>query len=134
MASDIGRREFVAALGSAAAAWPLAALAQQPAGGTARIGLLQASPDDPLTARGYPAFLDELKKSGFSAGQNLTIATVRVDQEPQRLFAETADLVRSNVEVLVATGPEIVLKAAVAASPTIPIVMWAINYDPIARG
>ena len=75
-----------------------------------------------------------MKKSGFSAGQNLTIETVRVDQDRQKLFAETADLVRSNVEVLVAEGPEIPLQAAVAASSTIPIVMWSINYDPIERG
>jgi len=128
------RREFITLLGGATIAWPLAARAQQAAGRTARIGLLQASIDDPLVGRGYPAFLDELKKSGFNAGQNLTIEVVRVDQDAQRLFAETADLVRSNADLLVATGPEIVLKAAVAASATIPIVMWAINYDPIARG
>jgi putative ABC transport system substrate-binding protein len=128
------RREFITLIGGAAAAWPLAARAQQPTGRTRRIGFLQASLDDPLVARGYPAFLDELKKSGFSAGQNLTIETVRLDQDAQKLFAETADLVRSNVELLVATGPEISLQAALAASPTIPIVMWAINYDPIAHG
>jgi putative ABC transport system substrate-binding protein len=75
-----------------------------------------------------------LKKSGFSAGQNLTIEVVRTDQDSQRLFAETADLVRSNVELLVAEGSEIVLKAALAASRTIPIVISATNYDPIARG
>jgi putative ABC transport system substrate-binding protein len=128
------RRAFITLFGGVALAWPLASRAQQPPGGSRRIGLLQASLDDPLTGRGYPAFLDELKKSGFSADQNLTVEIVRVDQDPQKLFAETADLVRSNVQVLVATGPEIVLKAAVAASATIPIVMWAINYDPIARG
>jgi putative ABC transport system substrate-binding protein len=55
-------------------------------------------------------------------------------QDAKRLFAETADLARSNVNVLVAAGPEMALQAAVAASRTIPIVMWAINYDPIARG
>jgi putative tryptophan/tyrosine transport system substrate-binding protein len=97
-------------------------------------GLLQTSRDNPVVGRGYPAFLDELKKSGFSAGQNLTIEVVRTDQDSQRLFAETADLVRSNVELLVAEGTEIVLKAALAASRTIPIVISAINYDPIARG
>ena len=75
-----------------------------------------------------------MKKSGFSAGQNLTIEVVRTDQDSQRLFAETADLVRSNVELLVAEGSEIVLKAALAASRTIPIVILATNYDPIARG
>ena len=86
------------------------------------------------SALGYPAFLDELKKSGFSEGQNLTIEAVGIDQDAQRLFAETADLVRSNVELLVVIGPEIALQAAMAASRTIPIVMWAINFDPIARG
>jgi putative tryptophan/tyrosine transport system substrate-binding protein len=130
----IGRRQFISALGGTAVAWPLAARAQQPAGRTARIGIIQASLDDPVVGRGYPAFLDELKKSGFSEGQNLIIEVVRSDQDAQRLFAETADLVRSNVEVLVATGPDTALKAAMAASRTIPIVMWAINYDPIARG
>ena len=134
MPIDFRRREFIAALGGAAFGWPLAARAQQSAGRNARIGLLQTSRDNPVVGRGYPAFLDELKKSGFSAGQNLTIEVVRTDQDSQRLFAETADLVRSNVEVLVAEGSEIVLKAALAASRTIPIVILATNYDPIAHG
>ena len=55
-------------------------------------------------------------------------------QDTQRVFAEAADLVRSNVELLVALGTEIELQAAMAASRTIPIVIWAINFDPIARG
>ena len=129
------RREFITFLGGAAAAWPLAARSQQPAGRTARIGVVRAPLDDPITGPGYPAFLDELKKSGFIENQNLEIEAVDVQQDAQRLFAETANLVRSKgVELLVATGPETVLKAAMAASQTIPIVMWAINYDPIARG
>jgi putative ABC transport system substrate-binding protein len=89
--------------------------------------------DNPVTALGYPAFLDELKKSGFSVGENLAIEAANQSQETQ-LFAETADLVRSNVELLVVIGTEIGLQAAMAASRTIPIVMWAINFDPIARG
>jgi putative ABC transport system substrate-binding protein len=124
MATDIGRREFIGALGGAAFLWPLAARAQQLAGRTARIGLLTTALDDLVNGPGYPAFLDELKKSGFSEGQNLTIETVRVDQDAQRVFAATADLARSNVDVLVAIGPEIGLQAAMAASRTIPIVMW----------
>ena len=134
MTIRIGRRELITALGSTAAAWPLAARAQQLAGRTARIGILRPPPNDQVVGAGYPAFLDELKKSGFSEGQNLTIEGVMINQDAQRLFAETADLVRSKVELLVATGPEIVLKAAMAAGTTIPIVMWAINYDPIAHG
>jgi putative ABC transport system substrate-binding protein len=135
MAIKIARRKFIAALCGAAVAWPLAARAQQLAGRTARIGFVGTSLDNPVVSLGYPAFLDELKKSGFSEGQNLAIETVRTDQDTQRLFAETADLVRSNVELLVVTGgDETALKAVLAASRTIPIVMLAINFDPIARG
>jgi hypothetical protein len=50
------------------------------------------------------------------------------------LIADAAELVRSNVDVLVAVGPEAGLQAALAASSTIPIVIAAFNYDPIARG
>jgi putative ABC transport system substrate-binding protein len=128
------RREFITLIGGAAATWSSAAGAQQPTDRTAKIGVLTTPLADPVMARGYPAFLDELKKSGFSEGQNLKIETVRLDQDAQRLFADTADLVRSNVELLVATGTEMALKAAIAASPTIPVVIWANNYDPIAHG
>jgi ABC-type uncharacterized transport system substrate-binding protein len=75
-----------------------------------------------------------LKKSGFIVGQNLTIEEAGEIDDAKRLFAEAANLARSNVDVLVAAGPEIMLQAAVAATRTIPIVVWAINYDPIARG
>ena len=134
MPIEIGRREFISVFGSAAAAWPLAARAQQLSGRTARIGIVQPPLDNRLVNLGYPAFLDELKKSGFSEGQNLAIEAVRTDQDAKRVFAETADLVRSNVELLVAIGPEVVLQAAMAASRTIPIVTLAINFDPIAHG
>jgi len=130
---NIARRKFIAALGGAAAAWPIAAWSQQLAGKTARIGIVQAS-DNVVVTLGYPRFLDELKKYGFNEGQNLVIEAVNSDQDAQRVSAETADLVRSNVDLLVAIGPEIALQAALAASRTIPIVMWAINFDPIARG
>ena len=106
MAIDIGRRQFISALGSATLAWPLATRAQQPSGKTRRIGLLQASLDDPVVGRGYPAFLDELKKSGFSENQNLAIEAVRIDQDAQKVFAETADLVRSNVAAWLGLVPK----------------------------
>jgi putative ABC transport system substrate-binding protein len=128
------RREFITLLGGAAVAMPLAAHAQQAAGRTARIGFIRASLEDPFTGPAYPDFLDELRKSGFSEGQNLEIEAVNIQQDAQRLSTETANLVQSKVGLLVATGPEIVLQAAISASQTIPIVMWAVNFDPIARG
>ena len=134
MAIDIGRRQFISAISGAVVAWPLVARAQQLAGRTARIGFVRPPLDNPVVSVGYPAFLDELKKSGFSEGQNLTVEIVREDQDAQQLFAATADLVRSNVELLVVSGSEITLQAAIAASRTIPIAMLAINFDPIARG
>ena len=128
------RRDFIGGLGGAAIAWPEMTRAQQPAGRTARIGFVGTGRNNPITARGYPAFLDELKKAGFVVGQNLTIEEAGEYNDAKRLFAAAADLAQSNVDVLIAAGPEVMLQAAVTASKTIPIVMWAINFDPIARG
>jgi ABC transporter substrate binding protein len=94
------------------------------------VGLL----DNPIISPGYPAFLDQLKKSGFGEGQNLAVEAVKNVGDAKRFFADTADLPGSNVDVLVAIGPEIALQAAVAATHTLPIIVWAMNYDPIARG
>lgn len=80
--------------------------------------------DDPITAAGYPAFIDELKTSGFVEGKKLAIATVRIDQDAAQLFAQTAALARSNVQLLVTEGTEAALQAAEAASQSTPIVMW----------
>jgi putative ABC transport system substrate-binding protein len=130
---QLRRRDFITLLGSAAA-WPVAARAQQIAGRSARIGVLGGGLDNPVTAPAYQQFLDELKKSGFSEGRNLVVELIRTDRDAQQIFAETAGLAHSGVDVLVPTGPEIALQAALAASRSIPIVFWAANYDPIALG
>jgi putative ABC transport system substrate-binding protein len=127
------RRDFVALLGGAAAAWPIAVRAQQP-GRIYRIGLLVGALDSPVMAPGYPAFREELRKRGFNEGQNLIVELRSTRQEPQRLFADAAELVRSNVDLIVAAGPEVAVKSVLAASRTIPIVMWANNFDPIEHG
>ena len=127
------RREFLGVLGGTAAAWPLAARAQQ-AGRTYRIGFFIGGPDSNVMVLGYPAFRDELRKRGFIDGRNLTVDFRSTRQEAARLHADAAELVRSNVDLIVATGPELAVKAALAASRTIPIVMWANNFDPIASG
>jgi putative ABC transport system substrate-binding protein len=54
--------------------------------------------------------------------------------DSNKLFADAAELAQSNVDVLVAFGSEVFIQAAVAATKTIPTVIMAINYDPIARG
>jgi putative tryptophan/tyrosine transport system substrate-binding protein len=132
MAISIGRRQFVRTLGGAAVAWPLAVRAQQ-GGQTPRIGFLGSAPDNPLFAANYPKFLAELRKLGFTEGEKL-IEFRRIDEGAPKAFVAAAELIRSKVDVVVAFGPEIALKAAVAASQTIPIVMIAVNFDPIASG
>ncbi len=112
--------------------WPLAVRAQQGAQ-IRRIGFLSSAPDNPLFATSYPAFLAELQKLGFTEGEKL-IEYRRIDEGADKAFAAAAELGRSNVDVIVAFGPEIALKAAVAASQTIPIVMIAVNFDPVAGG
>jgi putative ABC transport system substrate-binding protein len=127
------RREFITLLGGVAADWPLAARAQQ-VERIARIGFLGTAPGNAQFAASYPAFLAELRKLGFTEGQNLIIEHRRTDQGASEAFAGAAELIRSNVGVVVTFGPEITLKAAVAASQTTPIVMIAVNFDPIAGG
>jgi putative tryptophan/tyrosine transport system substrate-binding protein len=76
MASHIERRKFLATLGGAAAAWPLAAHAQQQTGKVYRVGFVAAASGrtpGPVMTRGLPAFLDELRKLGFREGRNLII-------------------------------------------------------------
>jgi len=124
----IKRREFIAGLGSAAA-WPLAARAQQAA--MPVVGFLHPqSADDPTNYT--VAFLQGLKEAGFVAGQNVAVEYRYVENQFERVPALAADLVRRRVAVIVAAGPEAAL-AAKAATTTIPIVFVA-GADPIAQG
>jgi putative ABC transport system substrate-binding protein len=126
------RREFITLLGGAAAVWPIAASAQQ-GGKVARIGTFTVS-DNPVTGAAYRVFLEELRKLGFSDGQNLIVEWRPANQESPALAAAATEIVRANADLIFAAGTEAVLQAAIAASRTIPIVIVAINYDPIARG
>jgi putative tryptophan/tyrosine transport system substrate-binding protein len=128
----MNRRAFVSLLVAAPAAWPLAARAQQ-AGKIARIGYLGVSLNAPLSAALYQVFLSELRELGFSDGQNLAVEYQRLD-DARGIFVAAAELVRSPLDLIVAQGPEVALQAVVGASGFIPIVIQAINYDPIERG
>jgi putative ABC transport system substrate-binding protein len=109
---------------------PLAAHAQTP-GKVFRVGvLLPASPDSPI----FQVFKQRLQELGYVDGQNLALAVRAAEGQFERLPGLAAELVRLHVDVIVATGPEATLRAARDATDTIPIVMRARDYDPMALG
>jgi putative tryptophan/tyrosine transport system substrate-binding protein len=126
------RRSFITLLGGAAAAWPLPAGAQQ-GDRVRRIGYLGVSLNAPLSAGLYQVFLSELRELGFSEGQNLAVEYRRLD-DARGTFVAAAELMRSPLDLIVAQGPEVALQAVVGASGFIPIVIQAINFDPVERG
>jgi putative ABC transport system substrate-binding protein len=131
MASHIERRKFLATLGGAAAAWPLAARAQQ-SGRLIRLGFLGPPLNNPGSIPQYQAFRTQLEELGFREGQNLTVDYRGLD-DPRGPFVVAAELVRSRPDLIVAAGPETALQAVVGASGFVPVVMIAVNFDPLAR-
>jgi putative ABC transport system substrate-binding protein len=122
------RRDVLGGLGGAAAGWPLGVRAQQP-GKVYRIGVFAS--DNPIMGPAYSAFLDELRAQGFIEGQNLVVDHRITSQAPAALASNVAEMVRSKVDVIF-TG---ILPALQAAAGTgIPIIIAAVNFDPIAHG
>ena len=131
MAINIGRRKFIAALGGAAVAWPLAARAQQ-AERMRRIGVLNAAADDADGQARLAAFLQGLQQLGWTDGRNVHIDT--------RWAAGNADDTRKYAAELVALAPDVILSigspsvvSLLEATRTVPIV-FAIVPDPVGAG
>ena len=98
----------------------------------AKVGWLSST--FPRSFRPYQAMVDELRKLGYSEGQNLVFEFRSAEGNAARLPELATEIIRANVDLLLAPGPEATLRAAKQSSVTTAIVMVAIDYDPIARG
>src|SRR5262245_12783003 len=125
----IGRREFITLLGGAAAAWPLAAGAQQ--AGMPVIGFLRSTP-----AAGFGYMLDALRRglndAGFVEGRSIVVEYRWADNQQDRLPGLAADLVGRPVAAIVGAGGP-AAQAAKSVSATMPIV-FVIGTDPVSTG
>jgi putative ABC transport system substrate-binding protein len=126
MASHIGRRKFLATLGGAAA-WPLAARAQQ-ADRIYRLAFVSANPRE---APQHMALLDELRRHGFVDGQNLIVDQRGFSTDYDKFPAVAAAIVKSPVDAILCSG-EIALRAAQQATRTVPIL--GVADDMLAAG
>jgi len=124
----VKRRAVLALL--AGATMPLPFAAGEPSK-VFRLGMLSFTPPGP----GIRALERRLQTLGWEEGRNLRIDYVQLDDaDTNRSLAMAAELVRRGVDAIYAGGPELAVKSAVAATKTIPIVMQANDYDPLALG
>jgi putative ABC transport system substrate-binding protein len=122
------RREFMTLVGGAAATWPFAVRAQQPT--NLHIGIVTIqSRTTPI----YAAFDQRLRELGHIEGQNLVTDYLNPETQPEGVPGAIKELVRRNVDIIVAPY-ESTVKSAIAASDTVPVVMIATEYDPLALG
>src|SRR6516165_11712926 len=128
MASYIGRRELLAALGGAAAAWPLVARAQQPA--MPVIGFSDASSPS-IESRWVAAVVQRLGELGLVEGRTIAIEYRWNEGQPDRTAEIAVEFVRQKVDVIVTSGPAVAIVKQ--AAPDIPIV-FAIANDPLGSG
>ena len=125
------RRRSILVLFAGAAAPPFVVRAADEPVKVFRLGILSPLPPGP----GILALEQRLQQLGWEEGRNLQIDYVQVDStDAVRSCAMAAELAGRGVQTIFAGGPEVVLKSAVAATKTIPIVMVANDYDPLAFG
>jgi ABC-type uncharacterized transport system substrate-binding protein len=125
----MNRREFITLLGGAAA-WPFAARGQQ-SGRIVRVGILSTA--NPRSSSFYQSFERRLRDLGHIEGQNIVFEYRNAEGEVDRLPDLAAELVHLNASVIVAATAD-ATSAIKRATSTIPILVVAVNYDPIALG
>ena len=130
MAIDVRRRQFISALGGATLAWPLAALAQQPA--LPVVGFIFGGSAD-VDSRWTAGFRKGLNETGHVEGQNVTVEYHWLEGQYDRLPALMADLVRRQVAVIATPGSNVATIAAKSATATIPIV-FGFAENPVKFG
>jgi putative ABC transport system substrate-binding protein len=122
------RRDFITLLGGAAAAWPLAAPAQQPR--MLRVGFVGIQP---RAAAIYVAFLKRMAELGYQEGRNFTFEYIQAPSI-EGYEASYRALLTRRVDILLAAGNELSLRAARAVAGTLPIAFLAIDFDLLAAG
>jgi putative ABC transport system substrate-binding protein len=128
MASYIGRRKFLATLGGAAAAWPLAARAQQHK--MLRVGFVGMQPRE---APHYTNFLKRMAELGYQEGRNFTFDYIQTP-DVEGYDRNYRELAGHSIDVFLAVGNEPALRAALSAARGRPIAFLAVDFDPLARG
>ena len=123
------RRELILAGASVVFTWPRAAGADET---SRRIGLLLAG--QPRSAPPGVAFEGRMRELGYVDGRNIAMSFRNAEGHAERMPQIAAELVGERPAAIVAVGPEASLRAVHAATTSIPIVMVAIDYDPVARG
>lgn len=126
----MNRREIISLLGGAATAWPLVARAENSAK-IVRVGMLTTA--NPRSASFIQAFEQRLRDLGYTEGQNMIIEFRNAEGQVDRLPELAADLARLGADVIV-TATDPATRAVKNATTAIPILMVAINFDPIALG
>jgi putative tryptophan/tyrosine transport system substrate-binding protein len=125
------RRRFLLTSLAGALAAPLVAGAQ-PQGRVVKVGIL--STVNPRTTTFTEAMVQRLRELGYVERQNLIIEFRNAEGDVARLPALAAELVRLNVDIILASGPEATLQAARKATGVVPIVIAAVDFDPLSRG
>jgi ABC-type uncharacterized transport system substrate-binding protein len=127
----LNRRLFISAMTGGLLAAPLAAEAQ-PAVRRARIGICSAG--QTRSSRLYEAFEQRLRDLGYIDGRNISIQFRSAGGNPAQIPVLTKELVGLGVDVLLTAGGEVSIRAAKEATSTIPVVMVAVDFDPVASG